>query len=151
MRDYHRLYQEIEVLDQRFGKDKVFWDSQGTWVMVHDFPLPRGANQSTTHVIIIIPENYGNGQPIRDAFVDPGLLVRNPKTGRMENIPHYFALYPYNIPLLLGDKEEWQRQKWQYICLHGGSLMIYLNNLYKFFTEPFLDWKALFASYGEAV
>jgi hypothetical protein len=151
MRDYHRLSDEIHILMQRFGTDKVFWHSDGTWVMVHDFPMPRGVNQSTSHVIILIPENYGNGQPIRDAFVDPGLLVRNPKSGRMENIPHYFAKYPYSIPLSLGDQEEWQRQKWQYICLHGGLIMPYLDNLYSFMNEPFLDWKALFASYGVTI
>jgi hypothetical protein len=141
MRDFHRLYKEIRFLEQRFGANKVFWPSDGTWVMVHDFPMPRGVNQATSHLIILIPKNYGNGQPIMDAFVDPGLLFHNPKSERMEPISHDLGNNPHNIPLLLGDKEERQRQQWQYICLYSktGSILTFLNGLYIFLNEPFRD------------
>ncbi len=150
MRDYHRLEKEIRMLEERFGPEKVFYDSAGRWVMVQDFPLPPGLTQPTTNVIIVIPEYYGNGEPLRDAFIDPDLRAYNPRSGRYEAIPHYFARYPYDIQLVLGTREEWQRQRWQYICLHlrQGTLMAYLINLYKFLNEPFRDWRALFGSYG---
>ena len=149
MRDYHRLAQEIRILEQRFGPEKVFWDRAGRWVMVQDFPLPRTVNRPATNVIVVIPEQYGNGAPLRDAFVDPDLEAYNPRTRRFEPIPHLFARYPYNVGLVLGSTEEWYQKRWQYICLHlgDGSLLTYLNNLYKYLNEPFRDWGALFASY----
>jgi len=150
MRDYQRLTQEIRILERRFGRNKVFWDSLDRWVMVEDFPLPPGLNRRRTNVIVVIPENYGNGDFLRDLFVDPDLQAYNRSTGRYECIPHYHVLYPYEAKALsLGLPEDWQKKGWQYLCLHlyGGSLQTYLNTLYKFLNEPFRDWQALFDSY----
>ncbi|OPX19509.1 MAG: hypothetical protein BZ151_08870 [Desulfobacca sp. 4484_104] len=155
MRDYHRLYEEIQVLEKKFGAQRVFWDEQGNWVMVRDLPLPPGLNKQSTNVIVIIPEHYGNGAPLRDAFIDPDLRVRAPKTGKFVEIPHYFQEFPYEQPPI-ETKEDWACKKWRYICLHQptdrwpqGSILNYLSNVYKFLAEPFRDWQATFSSYKE--
>jgi len=153
MRDHARLNAEIGLLKQHFGEDRVYWDSQGQWVMIKELPLPERLSQRASDVIVLIPENYGNGSPLRDAFIDPDIRAYNTKKKQYEEIPHYFSKYPY-AKLTLGNKEEWQQKGWQYICLHQKngsgnhiSIMNYLTDLYKFLAEPFRDWEKTFSSY----
>lgn len=154
MRDHARLNAEIGLLKQHFGEDRVYWDSQGRWVMIKEWPLPDGLSKKKSHVIVLIPEKYGNGDPLRDAFIDPDIKAYKPQEKQYEKIPHYFAKYPY-AKLILGSKDKWQQKGWQYICLHQkngarnrASIMNYLTDLYKFLAEPFRDWEEIFSSYG---
>ena len=156
MRDIRRLSAELKLLIQQFGSHRVEWERDCKWVMIRDWELPPGLNQYISHVVILIPENYGNGEPLRDCFIDPNLRATNPKTGNHEEIPHYFVKYPY-AQLQLGTKDEWHRKGWRYLCLHQKvtsnqriNIFNYLSHLYKFLAEPFRDWGGIFASYGEA-
>jgi len=151
VRDTARINREIMELNREFGNDRVFWPRSLQWAFVKDWPLPRGLTKAATNVIIIIPENYGNGGVLRDSFIDPDLKALNPATDDYQEIPHYYKIYPYQ-QLSLGTKEEWAEKRWRYICLHEQnmhfSIMRYLIHLYKFLAEPFKDWKGLFNSYS---
>jgi hypothetical protein len=156
MKDIRRLNAETKLLIQHFGANRVDWDRDYQWVLIRDWSLPPGMNQQSTHVIILIPENYGNGEPLRDCFIDPDLQAINPATKRYEQVPHYFVKFPY-ARLQVGTKDEWHRKGWRYLCLHQKvassqriNIMNYLSHLYKFLSEPFRDWEETFASYGGA-
>jgi|TARA_Y100000031_G_scaffold22696_1_gene23816 hypothetical protein len=156
MKDRGRLNAEIQILIRHFSEARVYWESQGNWVMIKKWLLPSGLTKKKSHVMVLIPGNYGNGDPLRDSFIDPDIKAYNGDKGQYENIPHYFARYPYTkLKLIMGTKEDWQKKGWQYICLHDTrdtqnrtSILNYLTHLYKFLAEPFRDWRKTFSSYG---
>jgi hypothetical protein len=151
VRDNTRINREIRQLITEFGSERVFWPRDLSWAMVKNWPLPSGMNRAASNVIVLIPEHYGNGATLRDAFIDPDLKATDPATGQYKEIPHYFAQYPY-ATLSLGTREDWKSKNWRYICLHekrgDSTLLTYLVHLYKFLSEPFRDWSRTFGSYG---
>jgi hypothetical protein len=154
MRDFARIKAEIQDLLSQFGDERVFWSKDISWVLVKNWPLPSGMNRKTSNIIVLIPEHYGNGATLRDAFIDPELKAMEPTTGQYAEIPHYFIKYPY-ATLSIGTKEEWQAKNWRYICLHetrgDSGLLNYLIHLYKFLSEPFRDWDQTFQSYRRII
>lgn len=152
MRDEARLRWELKDLEQEFGRDRVFWHRSYEWLCIKSWPLPRNLNRASTEIIVLLPPNYGHGDKIRDAFIDPEIRALNPRTGRYEELPHYYKEYPY-AKLSFADKHAWREKGWQYICIHAlcngprANIRNYLNHVYKFLAEPFRDWQAMFASY----
>ncbi|MBN2034239.1 MAG: hypothetical protein JW836_13265 [Deltaproteobacteria bacterium] len=150
MRDFTRIKREIQHLVSQFGAERVFWPRDLSWVMIKNWSLPDGMNRKASNVIVLIPDHYGNGATLRDAFIDPDLKALEPSTGQYLEIPHYYIKYPY-ASLSLGTGEEWQAKNWRYICLHEKSgdsnLLSYLIHLYKFLSDPFRNWSQTFASY----
>ena len=151
--DIHRMNAEIRMLQNHFGQDSLLWHPDYRWVMVKGFPLPEGLNRTATAIVVLIPEQYGYGAPLRDAFIDPKLTARNPEKGCYEKIPHYFKEYPYTR-IELGSKAEWTKKGWQYICIHkkkvagnGSGILSYLKSVYIFLSNPFHDWEEMFGGY----
>ncbi len=57
-------------------KQASYDDEDGEWVIIHDFPLPRGYNYTTTDVLILLPRHYPQTPP--DWFyVDYNLRLAN--------------------------------------------------------------------------
>jgi hypothetical protein len=153
MIDIRRMNAEIRMLQDRLGRDRIVWPRDYKWVYINGFRLPSGFKKDVTNAVVLIPDQYGNGAALRDAFLDPDLKAYNRSTGRYEAMPHYFKEYPY-AKLDLGSKAEWARKRWQYICIHmekgkakGTGILTYLDSLYAFLTDPFRDWGDTFASY----
>jgi len=153
MIDIRRMNAEIRMLQDRFGSERIVWPRDYRWVLVKGFRLPAGLSKEATNVVVLIPDQYGNGASLRDAFLDPDLKAYNRETRQFESMPHYFKQYPY-AKLDLGSKEEWARKFWQYICIHkknvearGAGILTYLDSVYAFLTDPFKDWGDTFASY----
>ena len=155
MIDIRRMNAEIRMLQDQFGSDRVVWPRNYRWVLVKGFRLPPGLTKAATNVVVLIPDQYGNGAPLRDAFLDPELKAYNRESRQFESMPHYFKQYPY-AKLDLGSREEWARKLWQYICIHkengkatGAGILTYLDSVYTFLTDPFRDWTGTFDSYNK--
>jgi hypothetical protein len=152
MRDINRINAEIHTLETHFGADRIWWDSGYNWVMIQNWELPPRLNKTHTHMVVLIPPNYGNGEPLRDAFIHSEIRALNPKTAKFETIPHYFQEYPY-ASLNFGSKEEFRQKDWRYICIHQFTserrinIRQYLNCLYVFLSDPFRNWIQTFNSY----
>lgn len=153
MRDNKRINAEIKLACAIYGERNVLWASDGSWIMIIKFPLPPNMNKDFTNIIVIIPENYGYGSPLRDCFIDPELRALNPRTKQWEEIPHYYQKYPYTtIPI--SSKEEFEKKGWRYLCIHEknwhpkkSNIVTYLRSVEIFLSDPFKDWNALFESY----
>lgn len=60
-----RIAYELGLCAVAFSRTKSvsFDDEAGSWVVVHDFPLPKGYNYETTDVLILLPPNYPQTPP----------------------------------------------------------------------------------------
>lgn len=139
LRNIRRIRSEIQVLCRQFGEEAVTWAPDYSWVMIHGVRLPPKYNREATNVLILIPENYGHGQPLQDVFVDPNLRII--VDGEPKEIPHYF---PNRNGWMASQFPEQYRKKWRYLCLKQekwdpkrDSLLAYLNQLYTFLSDPF--------------
>ncbi len=152
MPDYNRLNIEIRLLVREFGNERVYWHREGEWIMVKDWPLPPNINKRSTNIVVLIPPSFGNGEAIRDAFIDSSIKVFHKTEKKYVPIPHFHRQFPY-ARLQLGTREEWKNKQWQYICIHDrnsgshGSIMNYLIHVYKFLDDPFRNWEGTFSSY----
>lgn len=147
-RDITLLNGEIAMAQKRFGPQRIRWGKNYLWVMIYEFPLPPGKyNQAHTNLLVLVPENYGYGQPYRDAFVSPGLKARH--RGYDEDLPHYYDRYPYSRGDVQAQADELVRKGWAYICLHQSCwkrghdhLLSFLDQLYVFLDNIF-EWDRL--------
>lgn len=90
-------------------------------------------------MLIIIPESYGHGEPLKDSFVDPDLKIWH--EGQWKDIPHYFP----QMGSLAQRFQEQYGKNWRYMCLHQkqwnpkqDSILSYLNQVYTYLSNPFL-------------
>lgn len=139
MRNVARLNAEMKLAQEVYGPDAVLWASDYEWVLIYDMPLPPNLNMPRTNVLVLVPESYGYNQPYRDAFVEPGLLVK--VNGTHESVPHYFDKFPY--PSMSESlKQEIKSKNWAYICLHQRAfdkrtnLITFLRQIYAFLSDP---------------
>jgi len=153
MRDNKRINAEIKLACQVYGVNHVLWAPDGSWIKISAFPLPPNLNMKITEIIIIFPEQYGYGAPLRDCFVNPDLKAWNPKTNQLVELPHYYQQYPYTKPPI-GSKEEFVRKQWRYLCIHEknwhpqkSNIVTFLQYVNFFLSDPLRDWKSLFESY----
>ncbi len=57
-----RLAAEVHALASRYGA--VTWDdAEGRWILVHQYPLPRGISKTYSAVLIDVPGRYPDVQP----------------------------------------------------------------------------------------
>jgi hypothetical protein len=73
-----RIASEAALAAVHYSQSKraSYDDEAGRWVIIHDFPLPRGYNYSSTDVLILLPPNYPQTPP--DWFyVDYNLRLAN--------------------------------------------------------------------------
>jgi hypothetical protein len=138
-RNIRRIETEIELLCKVFGEEAVTWSPDYSWVMVQGVKLPPKYNKRATNVLILIPENYGYGEPLQDLFVDPDLKII--VNGKPEDIPHYF---PKRGSGLAKRFQKQYGKNWRYLCLKQEQwdpkrdhLLGYLNQLYTFLSDPF--------------
>lgn len=138
-RDTGRLNAELKLLTKVYGDDRVSWPLNQDWVMIRDFPLPAGWNVKTTDIVVILPDNYGYGEPLKHCFVDPALRYRH--NSKWEKIPHYFDSPDGHSP-----KREFNKQGWRYLCLHmmewkkDSWIQNYLDAVTTYLSDPFAQW-----------
>lgn len=55
-----RIQYEVALAAVRFSRTHSadYDDEAGGWVIIRDFPLPRGYNYPTTDILILLPPNY---------------------------------------------------------------------------------------------
>lgn len=138
MRNIARINAEIQVLRRTFGEEAVIWSPLYDWVCILGVPLPSNLNKPRTNLLIIIPENYGHGEPLKDAFVDPDLMIR--RNGQWVPIPHYF---PEAMGFIAKQFHKQYGKNWRYLCLHQetwnperDSLLGYVNQIYTYLSDP---------------
>jgi len=148
-RDIKRLNEDLRLLCNKYGSDRVFWPRDGSWIMVKDFPLPSNFKQKTTNILILVPDNYGYGGCYRDIFISPDLELLDKKGRsyrRFGSDIHGYEEIPYsNLPKEL--KTQIKNKKWYYLCLHDknpmSSIINYLFKVSLFLSNPYKDWKAI--------
>ncbi|MCS7208735.1 MAG: hypothetical protein NZ874_04105 [Fimbriimonadales bacterium] len=73
-----RIAYEVALAAARYSRTKSadYDDEEGSWVVIKDFPLPKGYNYQQTDVLILLPPNYPQTPP--DWFyVDDNLRLAN--------------------------------------------------------------------------
>ena len=138
-RNIRRIQAEIALLCQVLGEEAVTWSPDYSWVMIEGVKLPPNYNKKVTNVLILIPENYGYGEPLQDLFVDPNLKII--VDGKEKDIPHYF---PNRNSGVAKRFRKHYGKNWRYLCLKQerwdpkrDHLLGYLNQLYTFLSDPF--------------
>lgn len=101
-----RIQEEAAHAAAHFSLNRaVRVDPEGRWVMIEQFPLPRGYNYEETSILILLPPDYP--LTVRDWFyLDPGIERLD---GRQ--LPHY------RTP----DEDELEAAGWKAGCLHIRS------------------------------
>ena len=134
-----RINRELHYLLSEYGEARVYWPPAHQWVMIQDFPLPRGWSPSKTDIVILIPDNYGNGAPLRDCFVDADLRFRH--NGKWQKIGHYF-----DTPGGYTVDSEFRDIGWRYLCLHMQdwrpeyTFFSYLKVIRVYLSNPYHSW-----------
>ena len=141
-RNIPRINQELTFLVQSYGDNSVRWAANLEWVVLYGYKLPKGYNRSATDIAVMIPDNYGNGAPLRDCFVDPDL--RYLLNGNWVEIGHYFdAPDAYAPPAY----KAWRDKNWSYLCLHmeewkpQHTFFTYLSLVFTYLSNPFYAWE----------
>lgn len=138
-----RVNEELRRLENAFP-NAVSWTPDLRHVSILGFVLPpkcrvmsNGREFSATNVLLVVPESYGHGVPLKESYVNPGLRCLH--DGRWTEPPHYFdeAKKFY--------RSEGTREKgWRYMCIEftkwrpEDSFFTYLKALYLFLSDP---WK----------
>ncbi len=138
-REIRRLNAELQLLTKVYGDDRVSWPLNQDWVMIRDFPLPAGWNVKTTDIVVILPDNYGYGEPLKHCFVDPRLRYLH--GGQWKKIDHYFDSEGGHTP-----NPEFNKNGWRYLCLHmtewkkDSWIQNYLDAVTTYLSDPFAQW-----------
>lgn len=109
MRNLKRLKAEIELCEQVYGKDRVFWSSDYNWVQINRIKLPPGFNQKETNLLIIIPDFYQYGVGLEEAYINPGLKMN--QGGKWVDVPHYFSNRYSHF-------NKYVDKGWCWVCVH---------------------------------
>lgn len=160
MRDVRKIDRDIRYLVGKYGEKSVFWSKNYEWIGITNWILPPNMNKATCRIVVLLPENYGNGAPVVDSFIEPGLNIYNEKIKRLQGLElskHYFSEYKHNpAKLSFGTVQQWINHNWWWLCLQDKenslcmySVINYLSHVFKFLNEPFKDWNRYFKSYGE--
>jgi hypothetical protein len=110
-----RLKAEVSLAAATFSRSErvtVTSGRRGAWVIVMDFPLPRGYSRTVSDLAIRLPDDYPNVPP-DGFFLDGGLELMG------GGIPHYFEaqgpfVMGWTVPPLPNRRDE----KWAWACLH---------------------------------
>ena len=141
MIDADRIRAEIKLLEQLYGRNRVVWAPDHSWIMITDWKLPPNYNASKVNIIILVPDQYGYGTCYSDSFVPAGLRLR--RNGGWVVPPHYFEEYSF---LRSEFVKELQRNRWSYLSVHpanwssSNNITTYLTQVYTFLSNPFDDW-----------
>lgn len=148
-----RFKTDLKILCEEYGRERIFWPDDASWVMVAGFNLPQNFKQTQTNILILIPDNYGYGGCFEDNFIDPHLQLLD-KSGKkyrkLSSDIHGFRKCPYSrIPDRL--KEELMKKDWLYLCVHDtdpqSSLSNYLFKVNLYLSNPYKDWSKISAGY----
>jgi hypothetical protein len=138
-RNIKRLNAELKLLVDRYGNNRVYWPRAQDWVMIHDFELPKGWKPEATDIVVLLPNNYGHGEPLRDCFVNPGLRFHH--KGKWVEINHYFdKANGYSTDKRFSAKD------WRYLCLHMQEwkpeswIQSYLDIITTYLSNPYHPW-----------
>ena len=113
-------------------------------INVRRFTLPQtckvfgnGQQAGFTNVMLVVPQNYGYGVPLKESYVNPGLRCSH--NGEWVEPPHYFD------EAKKFTRTEGAREKnWRYMCIEftswkpENSFFTYLDALFLFLSDP---WK----------
>ena len=136
MRHIARITAEITKLREIFGEARVVWAPDYSWVQLLEVPLPPGLTLAASDMLLVIPDRYGYGMPLRELYVDPGLRVR--REGKWVEIPHYFDRQDGYSP-----NRQMPSRNWRYLCLHNtqwkttDSIFTFLQQVRLFLSAPF--------------
>ncbi|MGQ9656729.1 MAG: E2/UBC family protein [Fimbriimonadales bacterium] len=115
-----RIQSEVVLAAMRFSRTRSadFDDEAGGWVIIRDFPLPRGYNYPTTDILILLPSNYPQTPP--DWFyVDNNLRLAD---GRRPSHVFYETTHDPNVRRAHQAIDEPPQMKgWTGCCLHIRS------------------------------
>jgi len=80
-----RILQEVKLLQKQYGV--VENDSDGKWVLIKNYQLPKGWNKDQTDILINIPAGYP-ATPPNNFFVPVGLRLTNGANINAYTEPH---------------------------------------------------------------
>ena len=138
-----RVNNELALLQQKFP-GAVNWSADLRFVVIEGFTLPQtckvfgnGQQAGFTNVMLVVPQNYGYGVPLKESYVNPGLRCSH--NGEWVEPPHYFD------EAKKFTRTEGAREKnWRYMCIEftswkpENSFFTYLDALFLFLSDP---WK----------
>ena len=78
MRNIGRINAEIKLLMAHYGQQQIRWAADYSWILNKEFKMPGNINYTTSDVLIIVPKNYGYGEPYKDCFIKTALRVGTP-------------------------------------------------------------------------
>jgi len=140
-RDHHRINAELALLQRAYGANAVEWTPDQQWVKLGAYTLPAGYNETSTEMLIHVPETYGLGVPIRECYVNTGLRYRDPSRRSWVKIPHYFDSEDSYRP-----REGVKQEGWGYFCLHciewgpRANFLTFLNSAFTMLSNPLYPW-----------
>jgi len=130
-----RVNEELRLLES-VAPGKVDWTEDLKFVRIRDYRLPAGYHPGTTNVLIVVPENYGFGVPLRESYIDPN--IRLMKDGEWVEIPHYF-----DSDKTFSRTKRARLKGWRYMCVEfnrwnpGDTFLTYLDGLRLFLSDPY--------------
>src|SRR5438552_2048072 len=112
MKNTARITAELKLLCRLYGESSIYWAPDYSWIEIKRLPLPEGLSKPATNVLIVVPDRYGYGVPLRELYVDPDLRVL--WNGAWREIPHYFDGGRQYAP-----NRDARDRNWRYLCLHA--------------------------------
>lgn len=113
-----RLNREIKIAIAEYGPECVDWGKNPDYqIVLRGVRLPSNINHDRSDLMLRVPADFGHpaGAGIvmffRNVYLEPGLTVRDPRTGRWVRIPRY-----YYQPL--------PGTRWHYICVHKATAAV---------------------------
>lgn len=124
-RNLIRLEKELALLELRYGLHNIEYPSDGSWIKILNYPLPRGKyNFRSCTVLIIVPENY-DLVPVSEVHIDKDLRLVDGK--KLVHLPHTL-------------ESVYDDLGYQWISIHPGkrnhSLIDFVNTLTTYLTDP---------------
>jgi len=130
-----RVNEELRLLES-VAPGKVDWTEDLNYVRIRDYRLPSGYKPETTNVLIVVPDNYGFGVPLRESYIDPNIRLQ--RGGRWTEIPHYF-----DKEKTFAKTKRARLKGWRFMCVEfdrwksGDSFLTYLDGLRLFLSDPY--------------
>lgn len=113
---HRQLRRDIQLLEGRYGPERVFWSSGGAWLMVMSWALPSRPyryNLSTTDVLMMVPPGYGErtgaGAGLEEFYISPNLRIMT--GGTWQELPHSFTGMDRQDGAAIA-------RNWRYLCVH---------------------------------
>jgi hypothetical protein len=124
-----RIRKELELVERRHGPLEV--DEDLRWLVVKEFPLPRGWNREATWVVILAPPGYPTTPP-DNFYTDPELRLANGASpsntsGIQEHAGRRCLMFSYHV-----ESGDWKPHA---DIESGHNLLTYLEGVAKRLSE----------------